>query len=66
MIKFKRVYDITGYLAQEKLAQVAGIYEKAFPYHPTYSNKIAKLMRNQVKKHYEIFLIVGEGSKGRV
>lgn len=66
MIKFKRVYDITGYLAQEKLAQVSGIYEKAFPYHPTYSAKIAKLMRNQVKKHYEIFLIVAEGSKGRV
>lgn len=66
MIRFKRVYDIAGYLSQEKLAQVAGIYEKAFPYYPTYSSKISKLVKNQVKKHYEIYLIVAEGNKGRI
>lgn len=66
MIKFKRIYDISGYLDKGRLNSVIGIYEKAFPYYTRYSSKISKLIKEQTNKNFEIILIVAEGNKARV
>ncbi|MCB9228498.1 MAG: histone deacetylase family protein [Deltaproteobacteria bacterium] len=48
------------------LASVLGIYERAFPYYPNYSAKIAKLVTGRHTYPCEVFLLVAEGHKGRV
>ncbi|MBN9288673.1 MAG: hypothetical protein BGO43_08855 [Gammaproteobacteria bacterium 39-13] len=66
MIRFKRMHHIVNPEDRLKLNEVLKIYQGAFPYHPEYAAKIAKLMEKEHHKDFSPILILAEGQKGKV
>ena len=66
MFRIRQIHSTHAPLDQRALASVLRIYEKAFPYAPHYSEKIAGLLKFSSKVDFDVVLLVAEGDKDRI
>ena len=66
MFRIRQVHGAHSPQDQIALAAVYRIYEKAFPYAPQYSAKIADILRFGSDLDFDVVLLVAEGDKDRI
>lgn len=66
MFRIRQIHDIVSSQDQLILSAVIRIYQEAFSYYPEYAAKIARLLKFDGQKDFEVILLVAEGQKGRI